>query len=99
MRQAQCILGALISCLVGSARVILGLKLTAYAAWLVLGQLAAHARARYELEPYIRDFAGFSEGTGKDVLEVGVGMGADHLEWARARPRALNGCGSHGTRH
>jgi ubiquinone/menaquinone biosynthesis C-methylase UbiE len=26
-----------------------------------------------------------------DVLEVGVGMGADHLEWARHMPRSLSG--------
>jgi ubiquinone/menaquinone biosynthesis C-methylase UbiE len=50
-----------------------------------------HARARYALEPYIRSFARFEEGAGRDVLEVGVGMGADHLEWARSRPRSLTG--------
>jgi len=44
----------------------------------------AHARARYELEPYIRDFAGFEQAAGKRVLEVGVGMGADYLEWLKA---------------
>ncbi|MBR9977489.1 MAG: methyltransferase domain-containing protein [Bacteroidetes bacterium] len=47
--------------------------------------------ARYSLEPYIRDFARFGEGAGKDVLEIGVGMGADHLEWAKSRPRSLTG--------
>lgn len=30
------------------------------------------------LEPYIDNFAGF-DGAGKDVLEIGFGMGADHL--------------------
>src|ERR1035441_2929629 len=50
-----------------------------------------HAEARYSLEPYIRDFARFEEGFGKDVLEIGVGMGADHLEWARSGPRHLAG--------
>jgi SAM-dependent methyltransferase len=50
-----------------------------------------HAEARYRLEPYIRDFARFEEGSGQDVLEVGVGMGADHLEWARSGPRRLAG--------
>ncbi len=54
-------------------------------------QLEQQARARYELEPYIFDFARFSEGRDKDVLEVGVGMGADHLEWARSSPRSLTG--------
>jgi SAM-dependent methyltransferase len=44
----------------------------------------AHARARYELEPYIREFAGFPQAAGKRVLEVGVGMGADYLEWMKA---------------
>jgi ubiquinone/menaquinone biosynthesis C-methylase UbiE len=50
-----------------------------------------HAEARYRLEPYIRDFARFEEGSGQDVLEIGVGMGADHLEWARSGPRRLAG--------
>lgn len=50
-----------------------------------------HAEARYRLEPYIRGFARFEEGTGQDVLEIGVGMGADHLEWAKAGPRRLAG--------
>lgn len=44
----------------------------------------AHARARYELEPYIRDFAGFEGAAGKRVLEIGVGMGADYLEWLKS---------------
>jgi len=50
-----------------------------------------HAEARYRLEPYIRSFARFEEGVGQDVLEIGVGMGADHLEWARSGPRRLAG--------
>jgi SAM-dependent methyltransferase len=50
-----------------------------------------HAEARYRLEPYIRDFARFEQGSGRDVLELGVGMGADHLEWARNGPRRLAG--------
>jgi hypothetical protein len=54
-------------------------------------QFRQHAEARYRLEPYIRDFARFQEGRGRDVLEVGVGMGADHLEWARNGPRRLAG--------
>jgi SAM-dependent methyltransferase len=44
----------------------------------------AHAKSRYELEPYIRDFAGFATAAGKRVLEIGVGMGADYLEWLKA---------------
>lgn len=51
----------------------------------------SHRRARYALEPYIATFARFDEGAGRDVLEVGVGMGADHVEWARSRPRRLAG--------
>jgi ubiquinone/menaquinone biosynthesis C-methylase UbiE len=54
-------------------------------------RFAQHAEARYRLEPYIRDFARFNEGSGQDVLEIGVGMGADHLEWARGGPRRLAG--------
>ncbi|HEX8943188.1 MAG TPA: class I SAM-dependent methyltransferase [Gemmatimonadaceae bacterium] len=54
-------------------------------------QLEAQARARYELEPYIFEFARFDEGRGRDVLEIGVGMGADHLEWAKESPRSLTG--------
>ncbi|HSS98753.1 MAG TPA: class I SAM-dependent methyltransferase [Terriglobales bacterium] len=52
-----------------------------------LGELAdfeAHARARYELEPYIPAFAQFSSSRGLKVLEIGVGMGADYLEWLKA---------------
>ena len=44
----------------------------------------AHARARYVLEPYIFDFARFQSARGLKVLEIGVGMGADYLEWLRA---------------
>ena len=54
-------------------------------------QLDAQARARYELEPYIFDFARFPDGRDRDVLEIGVGMGADHLEWAKSSPRSLTG--------
>ncbi|MHB1593667.1 MAG: class I SAM-dependent methyltransferase [Streptosporangiaceae bacterium] len=54
-------------------------------------QFRSHAEARYHLEPYIRRFARFEDGAGKDVLEIGVGMGADHLEWARSRPHRLAG--------
>ena len=51
----------------------------------------AHSRERYSLEPYLPPFARFAEAEGKDVLEVGVGMGADHVELARAKPRSLRG--------
>jgi ubiquinone/menaquinone biosynthesis C-methylase UbiE len=48
----------------------------------------AHARARYQLEPYIHEFAGFAQSGGQRVLEVGVGMGADYLEWLKAGAQA-----------
>jgi ubiquinone/menaquinone biosynthesis C-methylase UbiE len=48
----------------------------------------AHARARYELEPYIADFAQFTKSSGQKVLEIGVGMGADYLEWLKAGAHA-----------
>jgi ubiquinone/menaquinone biosynthesis C-methylase UbiE len=54
-------------------------------------KLAQQAREHFILEPGLYQFAGFSQGTGKDVLEIGVGMGADHLEWARSSPRSLTG--------
>jgi ubiquinone/menaquinone biosynthesis C-methylase UbiE len=50
--------------------------------------LDAHARARYELEPYIHAFAGFAQSGGQRVLEIGVGMGADYLEWLKAGAQA-----------
>jgi len=45
---------------------------------------ARHARQRYELEPYIEKFAAFPAAQGKEVLEVGVGLGADHQKFAEA---------------
>jgi SAM-dependent methyltransferase len=43
-----------------------------------------HARARYSLEPFIPEFAAFASSGGQRVLEIGVGMGADYLEWLKA---------------
>ena len=43
-----------------------------------------HARRRYELEPVIEEFAEFSAAAGKKVLEIGVGLGADHQRFALA---------------
>jgi SAM-dependent methyltransferase len=48
----------------------------------------AHARARYLLEPYIHDFAGFADSREQRVLEIGVGMGSDYLEWLKAGAQA-----------
>lgn len=45
---------------------------------------AAQSRRRYELEPYILDFADFDRARGKRVLEIGVGLGADHQRFAEA---------------
>ena len=39
---------------------------------------------RYELEPFIHSIAMFTQHRGHKVLEVGVGAGTDHLQWARA---------------
>jgi len=44
----------------------------------------AHAEARYRLEPYIPGFAQFASAKGLHVLEIGVGMGADYLQWLKA---------------
>jgi len=43
---------------------------------------ARQAEKRYELEPYIQVFAGFCNSRGKKVLEIGVGLGADHQRFA-----------------
>lgn len=51
----------------------------------------AQRSSRYALEPYLIDFAKFHVARGKDVLEIGVGMGADHLELARQEPKSLTG--------
>ncbi|HZQ93148.1 MAG TPA: class I SAM-dependent methyltransferase [Terriglobales bacterium] len=44
----------------------------------------ATERARYAKEPFIHQVARFPEARGKRLLEVGVGAGVDHLQWARA---------------
>jgi ubiquinone/menaquinone biosynthesis C-methylase UbiE len=48
----------------------------------------AHAHMRYGLEPYIADFADFKSAKGMRVLEIGVGLGADYLEWLKAGAQA-----------
>lgn len=45
---------------------------------------------RYRAEPFIHAVAQFTRHRGKKILEVGVGAGTDHLQWARA------GCECHG---
>lgn len=44
----------------------------------------AQAQVRYRLEPYIREFAQFKTAKGLRVLEIGVGLGADHQRFAEA---------------
>jgi SAM-dependent methyltransferase len=41
-------------------------------------------RRRYELEPYIEQFAAFGSAKGENVLEIGVGLGVDHQRFAEA---------------
>ncbi len=44
----------------------------------------SQANARYALEPYIFELAQFAGAAGKRVLEIGVGLGADHQQFASA---------------
>ena len=48
-------------------------------------------KRRYELEPYLKDFAKFDSFKNLDVLEIGVGMGSDHSSIAMANPKKLWG--------
>jgi ubiquinone/menaquinone biosynthesis C-methylase UbiE len=41
-------------------------------------------RTRYAREPFIHSVAQFTCHNAKRILEVGVGAGTDHLQWARA---------------
>lgn len=59
------------------------------------------ARERYRLEPYIEPFADFQRWRGCTMLEIGVGLGADHQRFAEAgvvshgidlTPRAIEMC-------
>jgi len=45
------------------------------------------ATKRYALEPYIVTFADFTSARERDVLEIGVGLGADHQRFAQAGAR------------
>ena len=47
----------------------------------------AQSRRRYELEPFIPAFANAAETRDRDVLEIGVGLGADHQLFAEAGSR------------
>lgn len=46
-----------------------------------------HSEERYRLEPYIVPFARFEHAREKDVLEIGLGLGADHERFAAAGAR------------
>ena len=43
-----------------------------------------HSRWRYQVEPFIEEFAEFEKYAGLRVLEIGVGLGADHQRFAEA---------------
>jgi len=49
-------------------------------------------RKRYRLEPFIPDFANFNQWTDRRVLEIGVGVGVDFLQWIRngIRPTGID---------
>ena len=47
----------------------------------------AQMAKRYSLEPYIEEFAGFDRARDLDVLEIGVGLGADHQRFAEGGAR------------
>src|SRR5580700_47107 len=40
-------------------------------------------------QPFLKESIDFSKHTGKSVLEVGVGIGVDSLEWSRAGNRVV----------
>jgi SAM-dependent methyltransferase len=44
----------------------------------------AQSEERYRLEPFIPPFADFSSARGRRVLEIGVGLGADHQRFAES---------------
>lgn len=54
-------------------------------------RFSSQRETRYELEPFLERFARFEEGQQQAVLEIGVGMGADHEQWARSGPARLCG--------
>lgn len=63
----------------GTAEKLLGRSELLSPEW--FGRVRTH---RYGAEPHIAQVAQFEQGRAKRVLEIGVGAGADHVEWARA---------------
>jgi hypothetical protein len=49
-----------------------------------LEEFRKEAETRYELEPFKSSFANFEAERGNRVLEIGVGLGADHRWFAEA---------------
>jgi Methylase involved in ubiquinone/menaquinone biosynthesis len=56
-----------------------------------IAQFNNQLKVRYELEPFILPFAEFEKFKGKKVLEIGVGLGADHQMWAQSGA-IMSGC-------
>ncbi len=63
----------------GTGRPIVGEALELSREW--FERIETH---RYGLEPFIHSVAQFTRHHGKRLLEIGVGAGTDHLQWARA---------------
>lgn len=57
---------------------------TLYLASPTCANYARQSAVRYRLEPYIADFAEFERWRSRCVLEIGVGLGADHQRFAAA---------------
>jgi ubiquinone/menaquinone biosynthesis C-methylase UbiE len=45
-------------------------------------------RTRYALEPFIHEFAEFGAWAGRDVLEIGIGLGTDFVQFVRGGANA-----------
>jgi len=54
-------------------------------------RLETEFSTRYMQQPCIEKFAHFDDGKGKNILEIGVGLGSDHLRWRRSSPLRLVG--------
>ncbi len=54
-------------------------------------RFSTEEESRYRFEPFIPAFADFDAGSDRVVLEIGVGMGCDHQQWAKAHPKRLIG--------